>query len=306
MHPRARRALVTAITVAFSVASGPAALAQAPPAAPPIAPAPPPAFVPTPEQPYARGESPYRLRLDVDLPLSVLGVAVWATTYAVITPELAGPHCDPCDPSTVNGFDRWATHYYGNWAQWTANGIVIAAVPIGVLVKVLDYGPRNWKGWMTDIGVDLETVIWSGVLNEIFRRVVRRPRPYMYVPGAFPDERTSAEATLSFYSGHTAALFALAVSASYTYSIRHPRSPLRWAVWVGLLALASTEGVLRIFGGDHFPTDVIVGAVAGAGVGLLVPALHRKKRTLPEALRKVALVPSFGEGTAGLSLVGVF
>ena len=31
----------------------------------------------------------------------------------------------------------------------------------------------------------------------------------------------------------------------------------------------------RVQSGDHFPTDVIAGAMAGAGIGILVPHLHR-------------------------------
>ena len=35
----------------------------------------------------------------------------------------------------------------------------------------------------------------------------------------------------------------------------------------------------RVRAGQHFPTDVIMGALVGAGIGVLVPHLHRRRQT---------------------------
>lgn len=43
------------------------------------------------------------------------------------------------------------------------------------------------------------------------------------------------------------------------------------------LAGATTEPVLRVLSGVHFPLDGIVGALVGTASGVLFPALHRKK-----------------------------
>jgi membrane-associated phospholipid phosphatase len=48
--------------------------------------------------------------------------------------------------------------------------------------------------------------------------------------------------------------------------------------------MAATTGVLRVLCREHFPTDVMVGAVAGMGIGFLVPWLHE----LPENERRSA------------------
>ena len=45
-------------------------------------------------------------------------------------------------------------------------------------------------------------------------------------------------------------------------------------MWLGSYALATTVAVLRTEAGQHFPTDVIVGAALGIGMGLLIPWLH--------------------------------
>jgi len=49
--------------------------------------------------------------------------------------------------------------------------------------------------------------------------------------------------------------------------------------------------------GDHFPTDVIVGAGVGTSFGFLVPALHD---------RGVTVAPAYTADAWSLSLVGRF
>ncbi len=48
-------------------------------------------------------------------------------------------------------------------------------------------------------------------------------------------------------------------------------------VWSGAAALPAAVGYFRIQAGQHFLTDVALGYVLGAGVGILVPELHKKK-----------------------------
>jgi len=72
------------------------------------------------------------------------------------------------------------------------------------------------------------------------------------------------------------------------------------------MAVASIEPILRVYSGDHFPTDVIVGAVAGSAVGLLFPALHRRLKSVPKIVTGMRLVPVVGPEQTVLSLVGRF
>jgi hypothetical protein len=58
----------------------------------------------------------------------------------------------------------------------------------------------------------------------------------------------------------------------------------------------------RVRSGEHFPTDVMAGALAGASIGVLVPHSHRSQDQPPAVWVGVAPVPNGGT----LSLQGVF
>jgi membrane-associated phospholipid phosphatase len=292
------RAVVLALVVFVAV-----------PAAADLVPAPgaPPAVSP---QPFAHDESPYALRLDVDIATLVLGGVLWSGTSLIGSTTTQGAFCGtsttpPCDRGGVNAFDRLAFDHSSPAARTAAD--IISFVPIAYLgLDMFDVGPRHWKTYLTDLWVVAEALAWNGAVQDIVRRAVRRPRPFLYSPGVYPSERDSAEAGFSFYSGHTSFAFALATSCSYTFTLRHPHSKWRWVVWPALMAIASIEPVLRVYSGDHFPTDVIVGAVAGSAIGLLFPAVHRRLKSVPKIVTGMRLVPIVAPEQTVLALVGRF
>jgi hypothetical protein len=114
-------------------------------------------------------------------------------------------------------------------------------------------------------------------LNGVVKALVNRPRPFTYNtdPGARAlAERDPRDARLSFYSGHASTAFAAAVGGAYLFSQSTTDTRARAAVWAGSLMLAGATSHLRVRAGKHFYSDVLTGAVIGAGVGWLVPALH--------------------------------
>ena len=262
-----------------------------------------------PDEPFTHDESPYSLRLDLDIATLVLGAALWGGTSFIGNtappPYCGGTNTPPCDPSALNAFDRLAVGHTNQNARTAAD--VIEFVPIVYLgLDMFDVGLKNWKTYLTDLWVVAEALAWNGAIQDIVRRAVRRPRPFLYTPGAYPSERDGAEASFSFYSGHTSFAFALATSCAYTFTLRHPHSKWKWVIWPALLAVASIEPVLRVYSGDHFPTDVIVGAVAGSAIGLLFPALHRRLRSGPKVVTGMRLVPVVSQDQTVIALVGRF
>lgn len=92
------------------------------------------------------------------------------------------------------------------------------------------------------------------------------------VKSAVGRERPSGTNMASFPSGDTAAAVAYAVGAT-------PWSPVPVAV---AAVIAGSVGTLRVFEGDHYPSDVF----AGAAIGLLAGALAR--RWTPRSLTRLA------------------
>lgn len=131
-----------------------------------------------------------------------------------------------------------------------------------------------------------ESVALAVGLTNITKLAIRRPRPSAYaqqerLEAEYPDPATRPDITktdsaLSFFSGHTAVPAAIGATATYLAFIRAPEGSYRpWLTLAGSTVVTGVTGYARVRAGAHFPTDVIAGALAGAGIGALVPYLHR-------------------------------
>lgn len=221
--------------------------------------------------------SPFALDPWVDGTAMALGLTLWIGAPLMLNDTRAT--CDPCDPRELNALDRPVIHFRNERAD-TAGDVLVVAIPTLAAAGTLLGKPRwGMSGVAQDVVLIAESMVLAGAVTQIVKLGVRRARPYMYEAGARPDERGKAGATLSFFSGHSASAFSAATAFAYTFSVRHPRSNLRPLVWLAALVAASTVPVMRVASGEHFWTDVMVGAVVGGGVGILVPALHRRAST---------------------------
>jgi membrane-associated phospholipid phosphatase len=121
---------------------------------------------------------------------------------------------------------------------------------VGVVLAVVDGGNR--EAWL--ICAVLGPVAIA--LNYVVKLAVRRPRPEMV--GLPP--LGGAPSSLSFPSAHATSSFAVATAMTRVEP---------WGAVAFLLALALALG--RPYLGMHYPSDALVGAVLGVGLGLIVP-----------------------------------
>src|SRR4051812_45651553 len=132
-----RALLVAGLAASIAFAPGLARADGAPPKEPPI---------------FTHDESPYALRLDVDIATLILGTVLWGGTSFIgntQSPFCGGTNTPPCDRSGVNAFDRLALDQSSQGARTAAN--IISFVPIIYLgIDMFDVGLKHWKTYLTD------------------------------------------------------------------------------------------------------------------------------------------------------------
>jgi membrane-associated phospholipid phosphatase len=213
-------------------------------------------------------DSPYALELKVDLPVIALGAAV--SLMALI--EVPPPECVPrCSSAGINALDRSVLGNYSEGAHTAADIAVASLLTLPLLFDAID---TRDPGWIRDTVVFGEALLLAQALTQLTKFAVRRNAPFVYGANAPDDALRSRDASRSFISGHTTMAFAATTAYSVTFWQRHPDSSLRWVVASVGAALSLGVGLLKIAAGYHFVTDVVAGALVGAGIGALVPLLH--------------------------------
>ncbi|PLK43225.1 phosphatase PAP2 family protein [Emticicia sp. TH156] len=140
---------------------------------------------------------------------------------------------------------------------------VSAAVPIGLLGVGLIAKDKNLQRQGIASGAALAVSLGTSF---VLKKIIDRPRPsekYAFI------QPYVVETDPSFPSGHATAAFSVATSLSLAVP--------KWYVIVPAYAWAGTVAYSRLHLGVHYPTDVLAGAVIGAGSAW---ATHRINRWL--------------------------
>jgi membrane-associated phospholipid phosphatase len=201
----------------------------------------------------------------VDVPLTLGAAGAWAG-LAAAEGELADPSC-PCARGDVNAFDRRAVDLHVGGAERSADALAAVALVAAPLAAAA-------SGETADALLVAEAAAVTGLLTQSAKILVSRPYPYMYSDRVHPEQNGDGVNYASFWSGHTAVPMAAAVTLARLVDRRHPSSAARWIAWTVGPALALGAGALQIAAGNHFPSDVAVGAAVGAAVGWTVVELH--------------------------------
>lgn len=128
--------------------------------------------------------------------------------------------------------------------------------------------------WTTIAGMYAETMLFAYGFKELAKAVFDRPRPYMYFDDFPIEEVQKGDWNSSFFSGHTTLSFAAATFTTYVFCKYKPESKWKIPVIATSYTLAAATAAMRILSGNHFLTDVAIGAVVGSITGLLIPFWH--------------------------------
>jgi len=198
--------------------------------------------------------------------LAAMGATIAATALLRPTPPV----------STQSEWLGWDNALRGRLSTEASDAsdvtlLTAMAVPLGV---ELTYG---FDTRTANTSILYAEVVWANVLlNTAVKYAAPRWRPYHYrdpVAAAYVESQ-SADAFLSFYSGHASTAFAAAVGGAYLFSAAHPQADANPWLWGVESCMATATTIWRVRAGKHFYSDVIVGAVVGSAIGIGIPLLE--------------------------------
>lgn len=162
------------------------------------------------------------------------------------------------DINTLHKINNWDGKFIRNYNRTISRTepYIAVSVPTSMLVLAL---VNNNKALLEDAIYTSTSVIGTFAITYGMKYLINRKRPY----DRYPEKvyAYSHESSPSFPSGHTATAFALATSLCIKYPKWYIIAPT--AVW------ACSVGISRMNEGVHYPSDVIAGAVIGAGCAVL-------------------------------------
>ncbi|HET7538795.1 MAG TPA: phosphatase PAP2 family protein [Polyangiaceae bacterium] len=239
---------------------------------------------PKPLEPSRKGRTTFDIDPLADGALLAVALGFAGTLAAVnstgeIRPQQISANFDTADLLAI---DRGAV----NRAPSTNSGVysniaVSVALGYAVLDPILSgVREKSVQTALADGFMYAESLSLTLATTNLVKMAVRRPRPIAYIEAnAHKDDpnyaNNSTDSALSFFSSHAAVTATLGATATYLAFARAPHRARPWItllIGVGLTTFVSVE---RVYAGQHFPTDVIAGSLAGAGIGVIVPHLHR-------------------------------
>jgi membrane-associated phospholipid phosphatase len=222
-------------------------------------------------------KSVYTLKPAVDIPIVVAGTtwSLYALTKIYHKTPPTVEQIQGLKTSDINAFDRWAVYPYSKSLDRVSYYPFYAAIPLPLIFFLSDRETRGDFFKLTFLY--WETMSAIGLLGMTATYNVDRYRPYAYSPGTSMDKRTGSIAINSFYAGHVQVVAAPTFFIAKVYADYHPDSKIKW-VFYGVATVATgATSYMRLRGGMHFPSDVLLGTATGVLAGILVPHYHKTK-----------------------------
>ena len=201
------------------------------------------------------------------MPLVAAGALAWLALYA--NEERLARGGDPGDLSGVRAYDRVAVPLAWKYGQRLANVALTASLALTV-------AGAAWLAPGPELLTLAEAVVLTGVVTEVVKVLASRPYPYMVrrrLEGSTQGWENGANYA-SFFSGHTA----IPMAATLASGVLLDRAGVALGPRLLLLGagslLALLGGSLQVSAGNHYPSDVVAGALCGAALGAFAVLAH--------------------------------
>ena len=232
---------------------------------------------------FAQNEFPYQLKKS-DYVLIPIGLATYSMAKIFESHEsnMSFAELAQLNSSDVNNFDRNAICKWNTELDNISNIGKYALLVSPALMLLPQIKTKEWNNTLTYSVMYFEVALFNVGITELSKLLTHRARPYLYGDNISLTEKNDIIKDEyvydSFFSGHTSAAFSSAVFLSKTYSDIYGNNTWSKVIWISSLSLAATTGYLRYESGQHFPTDIIAGAIIGSAIGYLIPVLHKKSK----------------------------
>jgi membrane-associated phospholipid phosphatase len=248
------------------------------------------------------------LRKEREIAISGVGAAFLAGGL-LAQPNLVGVPASGFDPLEIGwSVDRDIVGNHslraGAMSDWTRNASLV--FPVALSAALAQRGALGRR--FTHHGlVYAEAMLLSQGMTWFGKATLGRARPFAYLSESTRPDHLHYDVTLeraffSMPSGHSSSAWTGATLAMTTHLLQRPQAGWVERAGIGFLGglLAGSTSALRVEAGQHFPSDVLVGAGIGIVSGVAVPLLHRGER----GVETNAVLQMIGGGVAG-ALVGV-
>jgi membrane-associated phospholipid phosphatase len=254
---------------------------------------------------YAQPTTMYRVNWAKDGAITAggIGLTVVGSSLILNKQKLTEEDLLHVDKSQVNRFDRFAAGNYSHTAKKVSD-VPFYGSFITPLFLLLDEDVRAEAPQVYLLYA--QTMSITGGLFSMSAGLIKRYRPSVYATDAPLEARLHKYATNSFFGGHVAATASATFFAAKVFHDFNPDSPARPYVWTAAALTPAMVGYLRLRAGKHFLSDNLVGYALGAGIGILVPHLHKKTNRNGFSLAPSFAPTAWGETTQGANLSYTF
>lgn len=247
-------------------------------------------------------EPPYSLTLKKELPFLISGttlsVAALILQNFINLKPLSETQIANLDTDNIFFLDKSAANNNSKAAK-KASDIIRNSITLLPLYFLSNH--HNRKDFIRLFVLAGEVFTATYGITFITKNLVQRTRPFAYNDGIPLQSKGGVKIRRSFFSGHTSHTAALSFFVAKVMNDYHPHANagFKIALWSFASILPATTAFLRVRAGKHFRTDVITGYLVGAGIGFIIPHLHKDKKNKESNL---AVLPVFFGSTPGINL----
>lgn len=227
---------------------------------------------------HAQYESPYKCTKKKDAIIYSIGSAGLGLGYylGTKTPVLKIEQIQLLDKNSINRFDRIATSYSSIRAKKASDVFFYGAM---AMPSVFVFSKRMRKDVKSIALIYGETMFLTVGITAIAKKAFLRSRPFVYNPDFDINLKLEKNARYAFFSGHASVVSASSFFTAKVFADYYPDSKWKPVVWGAAATIPAITGYLRVRAGKHYPTDVIAGYAVGAVFGILIPQIHKRKKS---------------------------